>query len=102
VKVRRTSWHYRIYCFYRDLYEFKGEPQNLCRYFWATMGLSTFTALITPLVAVAWIGANVHDLYRSVRPAKNKPKKTTQEPGLLRSFLRAKKQKVCPRIEVVG
>lgn len=114
MKVKRNSWHYKLWSSY-----FNRNPKNLCQYFWAivfSIFVSTswififviliwmsFIAIATSvgwwvLICVAfsasifWGGRNVYYKYFHNRPPK--------EPGLFRSWLKAKKEKVCPIIEV--
>jgi len=80
MKISTASWHYR-YMEWLDL----PHGRNLCSYFW----LVVFVVVSTPLVLPLFLG-----LTKWVD-------RTPREPGLLRSWLRAKKQGVCPLIDFV-
>lgn len=97
-------------------------PKNLCRYFWAVVGHLTIglviclvfgviIAILAPFVWVilTYIDSGFHEGRVKKAKEKKRAKLAAQEaagekektPGLLRSFLKARKQKVCPIIELV-
>ncbi len=120
MKIRRNSWHYWFYTFCRE--GFTPQSTNLCRYFWRVvlgMGIVTFLCAFAALmitvvgllfyehtlgmfiaIGVIVAGVSMIPLYfyiqdklaeRRRAPGYRKP-----GPGLLRLYLRAKKEKVCP------
>lgn len=136
MKVKRNSWHFTLYCFFRQCVDSSGDgpfefyelltrrhtlrrtyrPSSLCRYFWFCF----FCALTIPLlatVAVLFIGVLfvivmpflwLYEVYEDRRKRKRWAKgtesseiKVPSEPNMLRQFVKAKKDKVCPLIEVV-
>lgn len=129
MKVNRNSWHYRLWKFGRD--SPRAKPRDLCHYFWhialikvlfpltviafALLGVAyvcltiwrnpfeTAIVLVMTIVIVAFIAGVVIWFKRKeereveeklgLRPAK--------EPSVVRQYLAARKQKLCPLIEVV-
>jgi len=102
MKVSKKSWHYRL-IFWYDHY----VPQNLCDYFWALMksmlivGLLAVTAPVWgPAMAVHYLFERYDDwrFEKMIADHESGPP-PPKPPGIIMSFLRAKKQKVCPLIE---
>lgn len=121
--VRTDSWHYRLF---KMTYN-RGLPPsklNLCRYFWKVVWGGTIFALLVSLggmvlggvvslvylypikalmvlgvvvggagliVFLFWVGEKFDQWYYSLD-------RLQKEPGLIRSYLKAKKDKVCPLI----
>ena len=130
LEINRNSWHFRLWRWGRESYDPK--PKNLCLYFWhivifkivfpaalAVLVVSGFIIVLitiwnSPWVSLALIlGAAVGlllvigavrlrngRLERStlVRQGKLPPK----QPSILRTFLAARKAKLCPLIRVTG
>lgn len=116
MNISRKSWHYRLHVFvftvcnverYGPLSYLRGsrwehKPKNLCQYFWSTFLLMVFIPVILlglglfflVIFCLVWPIMWLHDKYREVRPG-------TGEPSLVRSYLAARKAKVCPLITVV-
>ena len=94
--VKTTSWHYRLQDFFDS-----PHSDNLCQYFWKTMGALFLLLLaipLSPFIAIGFGAAYIKEEYPdawSWRPSNKKSK----ERGLLMSWLKAKKDKVCPLIE---
>lgn len=85
MKISKKSWHYRflVFCF-------APIPKSLCTYFWVFV-ISIFTLPIMIGVRyVLWFASRMQD--------KTYEKK---EPGLFRSWAKARKEQVCPIIEFV-
>jgi hypothetical protein len=129
MRVSRSSWHYRWWNWVND--HPANPPTNLCRYFWgivlpaltmlglallALVGLGygiywTFirytlatlavVALGSAAFLVFWGSTKVETWWKNRPTRTRRPPKPAKEPGLVRSYLRAKKQRVCPLIEVV-
>jgi hypothetical protein len=102
MKISARSWHYRwMRWFYADTLD-NHVPRSLCTYFWAlvfsplvALAVGAFAiALLTILLPVLGVG-ELHD--RRQRKRGHLPPKG---PGLVRSFVKAKKRKICPLIEV--
>lgn len=125
MKVKRTAWHYRYYCFLKEGWKepfalwdiIRGkrrvkqyQPRSLCSYFWfcvvSTLTLPIVTLLVGLTIAIilgilsplVWGADKVEEIAKERRSKKGLAPKQT---GVVRSFLKAKKQKVCPMIEVV-
>jgi len=115
MKVSRHSWHYRLHSFvftffnweqYGPIPAIKGkrwehQPQSLCGYFWSTATLTALVPVLTlillasaPLIGLGLVAFWLHDRYRLWRPKQYK------EPSLVRQYVKARKQKVCPLIEL--
>lgn len=134
MKVKRNSWHYTLYCFFRqcvdtntdgpfEFYELlirqhslrrTYRPSSLCRYFWFCVAcaltiplLATLAVLVLGIIFVIimpffWLYERYEDRRDRKRRAKGiEPSKTASEPNMVRQFVKAKKDKVCPLIEVV-
>lgn len=130
MKVSRTSWHYRWWNeFHNNSYDNKPrkEPKNLCQYFWGIVGpmLGLGFMGLTVLSAIGiglWVAFTQHTLtalivtfsitgfvptyyliYRLDKWVEARPERLPQperEPGPFRAYFRARKQRVCPLIEV--
>ena len=115
--VRTSSWHYRLYRWFKDTDN--SEPTNLCSYFWALVGYSVLMVVIDiPLAIVAGIFAVAYGLVMApvalVALIRRRPmpwnkaevkrakagRETQRQPGLIRSFLAAKKARVCPLVVI--
>lgn len=84
-------------------------PKSLCKYFWVTVGSVVAIILLIPLELLMFLLLAIlvycimtpveasHSWYREWRP---KEEKEPKEPGLVKTFFKAKKSKVCPLIYV--
>jgi hypothetical protein len=127
VKVRKTSWHYRLWKWGRE--NEQARPRDLCRYFWhialvkillpgvalgfcilgvVSLGIVIWNhpwetlGMVAFAAAVAALGMGLY-LYQKSQNAKVAERvepKAPKEPGPLREYLAARKRKVCPLIEV--
>lgn len=118
-KVSRKSWHYRLHTFvftmfdlehggpidyWTEGYRYIHRPKSLCTYFWSTLILTIllpiWTIFFTIATIVIVIGYFVfykpHEKYREFRPKKQ----SNKQPGIVKTFIKAKKNKVCPLIEL--
>jgi hypothetical protein len=126
MKVSRRSWHYRLHVFgftvfnlmdygpfaYARGRRYEHQPNSLCGYFWSTLALLWLTPILAictliVVIAAAIVGATsvvadkTHNVYRTIRPkAEVEPNPEPQPPGLILSYMKARKQKVCPIIEL--
>jgi len=107
MKVRASSWHYKIVQWFGP----RTDPQALCKYVHRIilnlllvllLGLLAlaFAPLWVPIFGTWWVltkiwGANRVEAFLTQDIGFNKDK----EPGLIRSYYRAVKNKVCPLIE---
>jgi hypothetical protein len=123
MKISESAWHYNLYRMGFDGGHASGTA-NLCSYFWRTVagglkalcfvgfllaivvlaGMVIFQHPWWCLAAVAVIAAVI--LYIEYGPTDlphrdGTPLETIREPGLIRSYIQAKKDKVCPLIEFV-
>jgi hypothetical protein len=99
MKISRKSWHYRFLKWMRC----SPIPDNLCGYFWvvvlaglAIAAISTVAVVLSPIWVPAWVYCKLQDRFDEKFPPKEKP---AREPGLLRQWLKAKKDRVCPLLE---
>lgn len=126
MKVKRSSWHYKLYCFWRQSWDWDSyspfeafellvrrsslrsyAPNSLCRYFWFILGATVVSSLVLLALNVVivlvcllgWPVAVVAEKWADRRTRKYGD--TPRSPGLLRSFVKAKKSRICPLIEVV-
>ncbi len=113
MEINSDSWHYKFY----SLGHGEGlvpDRTNLCSYFWRTMlglGIATFIVVFTLcfLVFIGFMAYNHTAGFFMVVGGivaflgllfLNEYWRDT-EPGLLRAYLRAKKERVCPLVEIV-
>ena len=107
MKISKRSWHYRFL-----VWAWGPPPDNLCSYVAAlvlTMLLLALFLVLLPFVLpvvglVVVVGGLavvvVGGLARGIEMiGQGRPAKSPSPPGLLPSWLRAKKEKVCPRLE---
>jgi len=112
MEIRDNSWHHKFYAIGHG--GFGPRETNLCSYFWRTvLGLGIATFMIS--FALAFLGgigfmAYMHTagffmvlggLGAILVLAYLNDCMKDREPGLLRAYLRAKKEKVCPLVEIV-
>ena len=72
-------------------------PKTLCAHFWTVFFSLFLLVIFGPLIIVASaILAGAEKL-----PKRTKGSKGKKQPGIVRSYIKARKQKVCPLIEVV-
>jgi hypothetical protein len=83
MKISKRSWHFR----YLNWLDFP-YPHNLCGYFWSVVFIILVTPIFVPLMfgIIWWMDRDSSE---------------HSEPGLLRSWWKAKKDKVCPLITFV-
>lgn len=99
MNIRNTSWHFRLInwaC--KD----GNYPKSLCAYFWAVVGLVLLWSVclwwLFPIVLlIEKLGYHPED----PKSKEHKEPKVHKGPGLLRAYVSAKKQRVCPLIHVV-
>jgi len=117
VKVNRKSWHSKI----SNLGDYPTSGDNLCRYFWRIViksGVICFaitlmgTALYQLIISGAAVFIGAMALYiiltvtlpvlaiTQLRKKLGKPPEASYEP-ILKAYIKAKKEKVCPIIEYV-
>jgi hypothetical protein len=120
ITINRKSFWYTILAFPQDYVSF--EPKNLCAFFWRTvvkvlsllflcgllgwvLGIFCAALLIytvnTILMTIAAVGFvllvwHIDDIRDKLR------EKRGEEPGVLRSYIKAYKEKHCPLIEFEG
>ena len=126
MEIRKDSWHYKVYEFSHD--SSPSPETNLCRYFWRVMwGLTLGTLMVTaagaatfglglvfyryPFAACLVVGGIIllmalffacYYINEKRLDRKWAAGYVAPEPGLLRSYLKAKKEKVCPLITFVN
>lgn len=127
MEVRRDSWHYKLYKFGHGG-SFPPGTTNLCKYFWgAFWGLfmgAFFTSVLSFIVYVIGyvfyhhtgtsftvlgvlvaLGLSIYLRYRVKSRRRDRRVEEGHygepEPGLLRLYLKAKKEKACPFITFV-
>ena len=83
MKISRKSWHYR---FLMNVMGCPYPPSNLCIYFWLVMGL----LIVSPIA---------YPLFKFFDYLDNREPRPYKKPGLVRSYLKARKEKVCPLLE---
>ena len=126
MKIKRTSWHYKISTFWADSGREEKWDDNLCRYFWGVVGVLfvSFLYLCFFGILIRAVGFIIHDYFTSpffisitimiafilssmifpilaiyyLREKIGKPLEIPKA-NLLFEYLKAKKEKVCPLIE---
>ena len=118
MEIRKSAWHYKFFTMGFDS-GYGGEAANLCSYFWRTVaGILKVVCIVAVLVCLAagivsciiqfplycfalvlaiTVVVNAPRVVRRGTSKRAQPK----EPGLLRSYLRAKKNKHCPLVTFV-
>lgn len=129
MKVKTSSWHYRLWRAGRE--SSRSQPRDLCRYFWhlflvkillplalvgfALLGLGALALAIwgnpaetgiiiggLALIVIVVLAVALAGRKYSQRPMKSKKKvEVEKEPSVLLQYLSARKRKLCPLIEVV-
>jgi len=125
MEIKNDSWHCWLYEAGHGGHA--PEKTNLCRYFWRVVAGASFVAGICAIYTAAIVGVGVMfylhtffmfavlggiaallgGIYLYWRFEERAWKRTRvpgyqePEPGLLRSYLRAKKEKVCPLVKIV-
>ena len=126
MKIRSGSWHYRLWKWGRD--NPNSQPVDLCRYFWHIMLVKIMLPMTSLVIVLSLLGFLIflvvtHLFQASVILAtvagiallfggsiyldkRSKDKKegrpvVVKEPGIVRQYLKARKAKVCPLIEVI-
>jgi hypothetical protein len=126
MKIRRTSWHFRVYRLLISMWTegpfiFEGarsnhRPKNLCHYFWTVV----LMILLLPIWLVVGVVVGIvlglaYGIYllwdsfaaerrikRAARAVRlGKLQDVPKQLNLMREFLKARKAKVCPLIKVV-
>jgi hypothetical protein len=122
MEIRRDSWHYRFYEVSFNMWP--PERTNLCSYFWRVaygivlyvalgacvlfiLGATgyalynhTVASLIVAGVTVVLLGLILLGIYVDDELALRRSE-PGYRPGLIRSYLKAKKEKVCPLVKFV-
>ncbi len=112
MEIKQDSWHHKFYSLGHNGYA--PFRTNLCNYFWRTVfGMFLATVICGfALIFLAFIGfmAYMHTagFFMAIGGLVaffglvmlNEYWRDT-EPGLLRAYLRARKEKVCPLVEIV-
>lgn len=107
--IRKDSWHYKLYEWSFSIRQCPPAQTNLCAYFWRVLGGSLFLAMMfgvcgfilggvgvmlykfpAETLGVLGIVALIIGLLSLISVCRE------SEPGLIRSYIRAKKDKVCP------
>lgn len=140
MKVKRTAWHYKLYCLLRQSWDSDDgpftipliiigrskrrtyQPSSLCKYFWFTVFNTIAIPIVLILIAVIGI-IIVPPVYavlfikdwwnEPVRVARRREKRLAADkklleesrkvktPNLFIEFIKARKAKACPLIELV-
>lgn len=134
MKIKRTTWHYKLYCFTQTFWKKDGpfflweyirgqskpisfQPTSLCPYFWSIVLSCLVIPFITLLMAIIlmiafpcyYLAIAISWPFKRMTKNRKLAKKddirqgvlTIKEPSLVTSFIKAKKSKVCPIIEIV-
>jgi len=115
MKIRTDSWHYRLYKLTHD--GFPPDTTNLCSYFWRTvvgvlvaviMGavilavLALIGMVFTKFTLYSFAALGIILLLIALFIVRDRrPNRAPAEPGLVRLYLKAKKDRVCPLITFV-
>ena len=126
MQINRTSWLYRWAYFFAPAW-YRTNQVNLCPFFWrvvlvvpliwltilGTLSLILFALFIIPVQVLGWEGLLIAPsilvaasfILRSIskiqeRYLRSQPK-VFREPNILVEYIKAKKAKFCPRIDIV-
>ena len=124
MNISKKSWHYKLNSFMSRSFSMRWD-WNLCRYFWRTVGSLLQLAVFLLLVMLVGIGLGIGTITAFTTKVDwvvtgsilliiivvycliksfcrfNAWIKTTPNLSLLRDYVKAKKQKVCPIIDFV-
>jgi len=95
MKIRKNAWHYKFISLHTN------PPKNLCSYFWILVGIVIVWFLLWWLIVPAIVMVTLSTWLEKKDIRISRKTKEFKEPGLLRSWVSAKKHKVCPLIEFV-
>lgn len=131
MKIRTDSWHYKLYERSYSQLQFPAQNTNLCKYFWRVIGGTLYVAFLATVLGAILGGIGflfykytlvsftvagciaaiigliflylyvAERLYDRAKLKRSQPGYQEPEPGFLRSYVRAKKEKVCPLITFV-
>lgn len=89
MKIKRNSWHFRIHYWFYE----KDSNLNLCKYFWQYMLMLVFS----PFIVFGFVL-----IYPFIWLTRKFPRlKNILEKDLSNAYLKAKKDKICPSIEII-
>ena len=117
MKIKRSSWHYKISCFGSCW----NKDDNLCIYFWRLVGkvmLVFFWVIIVcaliivyfsipqwilVTIVLIWLFSSIIIPYLTIHYLRDKVGKPIEIPGesIMVEYLKAKKRKICPLIEYI-
>ncbi len=115
MKIKRTSWHYKI----RNFRRAEKSSDNLCNYFWSLVGnlFLGFAVMMIPVIFIGllctssefaialsiclYLAANILLPVFAIAFFRNKFGLNTEAPGenIVKEFIKAKKNKLCPMID---
>ena len=121
MQISSRAWHLRLV---RKMHNKNYMPSDLCHYFWRVAGTVAWLSVlafgvfmwITWIVGQRWVfmgmilgagigGALFLILLKALADRfysrESKPAKLPKEPGLVLSYIKARKERYCPLIEVV-
>lgn len=104
MKISKDSWHYRLVWKFGD----RSPRTNLCLYFWQVVG-NVLKVIVLGVIGVVFfpiwgpaVGISLlYDLYRQKHPRKMREPPEPKGPSLIYLWVKAKKDRVCPKIEFV-
>lgn len=100
MRVSRRSWHMRLCQF---AYGMGGVyvPKNLCHHFWSVVGIPIFGVFVLMVGIVVIVLSPIWLSIIWVMDRRERKASSVKEPGLVTAWFKAKKQRVCPLIELV-
>lgn len=131
MKISKSSWHYRLLAKVKIIDDWSFKRWSLCSYFWAVvlavciffiafpMALLVYAGLmIAPILALLGVDIPLEVFHFGIiaevvtavivalvlreRYVRNKDYEAPKEPGLVKSWVVARKSKVCPLIDFEG
>jgi hypothetical protein len=117
MEIRKSAWHYKLFTTSFESGFSAATESNFCSYFWRVVGgmLKILCVIVVALCLLLGIGYMIFQfpLYCAggafaAIAVINAPRVVnlvrggaSKEPGLLRAYLRARKDKICPLITFV-
>lgn len=100
MQISRRSWHYRVAKWYLGQ---SPMPRTLCGYCWLlVVGIPVTSAIFVvcavvcaPIIFIIVLAMGASDAVRASRRARS----SSPQPSLIRAWIRAMKQRVCPILE---
>ena len=98
MRISSKSWHLRLVRLFDDTY----LPRDLCSYFWRVLFSIILLPILLPIISIIFIFVVVENISDRIYERRSRlGRKKEKKPNLFFEFIKAKKEKICPLIEVI-